>query len=281
MVSEWLLRQFAKLLIEGSSPSHAWSRKRQMAMSWHKDVAENFQLGFQDPASPIMEELINFHHYINTFLAFILVGVSYMLARILIRFSKTSKVISHKHLIHGTTLELIWTVTPALILLAIAFPSFKLLYLMDEVIDPAITIKAIGHQWYWSYEYSDYADQDGTSIAFDSYMVATSDLELGQFRLLEVDNRVIVPENTHIRVIVTSADVIHCWAIPSLGVKLDAMPGRLNQTGFLANRQGTFYGQCSEICGANHAFMPIVVESVSLPKYCAYIESLLQDARDE
>lgn len=247
---------------------------------WKHDVSENFQLGFQDPASPIMEELISFHHYINTYLAFILGGVSYMLARILVRYSKKSKVISHKHLVHGTTLELVWTTLPAVVLLAIAFPSFKLLYLMDEVIDPAITIKAIGHQWYWSYEYSDYADQDGTSINFDSYMVPTSDLELGQFRLLEVDNRVLVPENTHIRVIVTSADVIHSWAIPSLGIKLDALPGRLNQTGFLANRQGTFYGQCSEICGTNHAFMPIVVESVSLPKYCAYIESLLEEARE-
>jgi len=245
------------------------------------DVAENFQLGFQDPASPIMSELILFHHYVNTYLAFIITAVSYVLARLLMRYSKTTRVISHKHLIHGTTLELIWTITPAIILLAIAFPSFKLLYLMDEVIDPAITIKAIGHQWYRSYEYSDYADQDGTSINFDSYMIPTSDLEPGQFRLLEVDNRVIVPVNTHVRVILSSADVIHCWAIPSLGVKTDCMPGRLNQTSFLANRVGTFYGQCSEICGANHAFMPIVVEAVNLPAYCSYIESILSEAREE
>ncbi len=254
------------------SPSTIWIKQ---------DVAEDFQLGFQDPASPIMEQVIHFHHYIYIYLAFVVVSVSYVLASLLVRFSKSSKVISHKHLVHGTTLELIWTITPALILVAIAFPSFKLLYLMDEVIDPAITIKAIGHQWYWSYEYSDYADQDGTSINFDSYMIPTSDLEPGQFRLLEVDNRVVVPVNTHVRVIVTSADVIHSWAVPSLGIKTDALPGRLNQTGFLANRTGTFYGQCSEICGTNHAFMPIVVESVTLPKYCAYIESILSEARED
>ena len=151
---------------------------------------------------------------------------------------------------------------------------------MDEVVDPAITLKVIGHQWYWSYEYSDYADQDGSTINFDSYMIPTADLEVGQLRLLEVDEKVVVPANTHVRVIITSADVIHSWAVPSLGVKLDAVPGRLNQTGFLANRSGIFYGQCSEICGANHAFMPIVVEAVSLDEYCLYINEKLASARN-
>lgn len=152
---------------------------------------------------------------------------------------------------------------------------------MDEVIDPAITIKVVGHQWYWSYEYSDYATQDGTSINFDSYMVPEEDLELGDLRLLEVDNRVLVPYNTHVRAIVTAADVIHSWAIPSLGIKIDGIPGRLNQTSFIATREGTFYGQCSEICGANHAFMPIVVEAVDLPKYLNYIDNLLEEGREE
>jgi len=195
-------------------------------------------------------------------------------------YSKSKKLIGHKYLIHGTWIEIIWTITPAFILILIAYPSFKLIYLIDEVIDAGITVKVVGHQWYWSYEYSDYADQDGASIEFDSYMVPESDLEEGDLRLLEVDNQLVVPTNTHVRVIISSADVIHCWAIPSLGVKLDAMPGRLNQTGFLANREGTFYGQCSEICGANHAFMPIVVKAVNIDEYCNVIEELLEEARD-
>jgi cytochrome c oxidase subunit 2 len=244
------------------------------------DVAENYQLGFQDPASPVMEGIINFHNYVMIYIVFIMVGTFWMLSSILLEYRKSNRVISHKFLTHGTTIEIIWTITPAVILVLVAFPSFKLIYLMDEVVDPAITLKVVGHQWYWSYEYSDYVDQDGTSISFDSYMVPTNDLTKGQFRLLEVDERVVVPANTHVRVIITSADVIHSWAVPSLGVKLDAIPGRLNQTGFLATREGIFYGQCSEICGANHSFMPIVVEAVSLEDYCSYINTRLVDARN-
>ena len=172
-----------------------------------------------------------------------------------------------------TLIELIWTITPALILIAIAFPSFRLLYLLDEVISPTITIKVVGHQWYWSYEYSDYVNESGESIEFDSYMIPESDLELGQFRLLDVDNKVIVPVDTHSRLIITGADVIHSWAVPSLGMKIDAVPGRLNQTSILAERTGVFYGQCSEICGVWHGFMPIAVEAVSVQDYLAWINS--------
>ena len=172
-----------------------------------------------------------------------------------------------------TLIELIWTITPALVLIAIAFPSFRLLYLLDEVISPTITIKVVGHQWYWSYEYSDYVNESGESIEFDSYMLPESDLELGQFRLLDVDNKVIVPVDTHIRLIVTGADVIHSWAVPSLGIKIDAVPGRLNQTSILAERPGLFYGQCSEICGVWHGFMPIAVEAVSVQDYLTWIDS--------
>lgn len=232
------------------------------------DVAENGQIGFQDPASPVAEGIVNFHNYIFTYLTFIVVLVSWMLISILVNFSKAKRSISHKHMVHGTLLELIWTVTPAVILVFIAFPSFQLLYLMDEVIEPGVTLKVVGHQWYWSYEYSDYAP---AQISFDSYMIPDSDLKLGEFRLLEVDNRVVVPAETHIRVIVTAADVLHSWAIPSLGIKIDAIPGRLNQTSFIAGREGVFYGQCSEICGANHSFMPIVIEAVSIGEYCAYV----------
>lgn len=241
------------------------------------DVSRNYQLSFQEAGSPIMEEIVNFHNYVMIYISLILVLVTWAMARIIIEFGKGRRVISHKHMIHGTLIEIVWTITPAIILVAIAFPSFKLLYLIDEVIDPAITIKVIGHQWYWSYEYSDYATQEGKTIGFDSYMIPESDLEKGDFRLLEVDNRIIVPAKTQVRVIVTAADVIHSWAVPSLGVKIDALPGRLNQTTFLATRESVFYGQCSEICGANHAFMPIVVETVGIDKYCSYIDGLLKE----
>jgi cytochrome c oxidase subunit 2 len=148
----------------------------------------------------------------------------------------------YKYSNHGTLIELIWTISPALVLVAIAFPSFKLLYLMDDVLDPAMTVKAVGHQWYWSYEYSDFVNDDGESIEFDSYMIPGDDLEDGQLRQLEVDARVVVPVNTHIRFIVTGADVIHDFAVPALALKIDATPGRLNQSSVLIQREGVFYG---------------------------------------
>jgi cytochrome c oxidase subunit 2 len=163
-----------------------------------------------------------------------------------------------------------------LILITIAFPSFKLLYLIDEIVDPAITVKAIGHQWFWSYEYSDYTGPNSESLAFDSFMVTTEDLETGDLRLLEVDNKVVLPINTHVRVVVTAADVLHSWAAPSLGIKVDAVPGRLNATSFLIKRAGLYYGQCSELCGVNHGFMPIVIEAVSLEDYVNWVESQLE-----
>lgn len=239
-------------------------------MVW--DISENFALGFQDAGSPVMEEIIAFHHYVMVYITYIIAGVLWMLIRILIGFNYNVRVISHKHLVHGTLLETVWTITPAIILISIAFPSFKLLYLIDEVIDPTLTIKVIGHQWYWSYEYSDYVA--GKALAFDSYIIPESDLQTGDFRLLEVDNQLVVPAKSHIRVIVTAADVIHCWSIPSLGVKLDAIPGRLNQTSFLASRNGLFYGHCNEICGVNHAFMPIVIKAVDISDYCDHINNL-------
>jgi cytochrome c oxidase subunit 2 len=239
------------------------------------DVAENYALGFQDAGSIVMEEIINFHNFVMIYLVFIITAVMWILYQTLNRFNKSKRVISHKYIIHGSLIEIIWTLTPALILVTIAFPSFKLLYLIDEVIDPAITIKIIGHQWYWSYEYSDYYDQNGKTINYDSYMIKEEDLNVGDLRNLEVDNKLVVPVDTHVRVIITSADVIHCWSVPSLAIKLDAIPGRLNQTNLLAYREGVFYGHCNEICGVNHAFMPIVVESVNLNKYCSHIDSLL------
>ena len=240
------------------------------------DAPEPWQMGFQDPATPIMQGLIDLHHDVTFFMIFVATFVFWMISRTLYHFNARRNPLPEK-IIHGTAIEIAWTLTPSLILVLIAIPSFALLYSLDEVVDPAVTVKAIGHQWYWSYEYSDYTQSDDQSIAFDSYMIPDDDLELGQLRLLEVDNRVVLPVNTHIRVIITAADVIHGWAVPSLGVKCDAVPGRLNQIPLFIKREGVFYGQCSELCGANHAFMPIVVEAVSLEDYVSWISNKLEE----
>ena len=237
------------------------------------DAPQPWQLGFQDSATPGFTGLVTLHNTIGFYLIVISMAVLWALFSIIYYYNSNKNPIAHKYLTHGTVLELIWTITPALILIAIAFPSFRLLYLMDEVISPTLTIKVVGHQWYWSYEYSDFITENGDSIDFDSYMIPESDLELGQFRLLDVDNRLIIPVDCHIRLIVTGSDVLHSFAVPSLGLKLDCVPGRLNQVSFLAERSGTFYGQCSEICGVWHGFMPIVVEAVSSPDFLVWIDS--------
>lgn len=239
------------------------------------DAADPLQLGFQDAATPMMQGIIDLHHDIFFFLILILVFVLWILVRALWHFNYKKNPIPQR-IVHGTTIEILWTIFPSIILMFIAIPSFALLYSMDEVVvDPAMTIKAIGHQWYWTYEYSDYNSSDEQSLTFDSYMIPEDDLELGQLRLLEVDNRVVVPAKTHLRIIVTSADVLHSWAVPSLGVKCDAVPGRLNQISILVQREGVYYGQCSEICGTNHAFMPIVVEAVSSKDYGSWVSNQL------
>nr|WMV85460.1 cytochrome c oxidase subunit 2 [Dendrobium nobile] len=219
------------------------------------DAAEPWQLGSQDAATPMMQGIIDLHHDIFFFLILILVFVSRMLVRALWHFHEQTNPIPQR-IVHGTTIEILRTIFPSLILMFIAIPSFALLYSMDEVVvDPAITMKAIGHQWYRTYEYSDYNSSDEQSLTFDSYTIPEDDLELGQSRLLEVDNRVVVPAKTHLRMIVTPADVPHSWAVPSSGVKCDAVPGRSNQTSISVQREGVYYGQCSEIRGTNHAFM--------------------------
>jgi len=241
------------------------------------DAAKPWQIGFQDPATPIMEGIINFHNHIMFFLFIIVTFVSWLMFRCLCLFIETpnSKV---EKWTHSTILEIVWTVIPALILMAIAIPSFALLYSMDEIIDPAITLKVVGNQWYWKYEFSDYLSLDnGQTLNFDSYLIAEEDLLAGGLRLLEVDNRLVLPIKTHIRVLITSADVLHSWAIPSFGVKVDACPGRLNQTSIFIKREGVFYGQCSEICGVNHGFMPIVVEAVGLDNYISWIVNKLDN----
>jgi cytochrome c oxidase subunit 2 len=234
------------------------------------DYAHPWQISFQDPATPVMEGIIALHHDLMFVLSIIGVSVIWLLLR-------TTYLFYYKNnpspfiITHGTTIEIIWTITPSIILMVIAVPSFALLYSIDEVIDPAVTLKVIGHQWYWSYEYSDYSDINGNSINFDSYMINDDDLQQGQIRLLEVDNRVILPSNTHIRALVTATDVLHSWAIPSLGVKMDACPGRLNQVSIFIKREGVFFGQCSEICGIQHGFMPIVIQAVSIEDYIKWL----------
>nr|YP_009564281.1 cytochrome c oxidase subunit II [Glossaulax reiniana]QAX91765.1 cytochrome c oxidase subunit II [Glossaulax reiniana]QHE65842.1 cytochrome c oxidase subunit 2 [Neverita didyma]QID90369.1 cytochrome c oxidase subunit II [Glossaulax reiniana] len=218
------------------------------------------QLGFQDAASPLMEELIFFHDHAMMILVMIISLVGYAAVSLM-----TSK-FTCRSLVEGQEIETIWTIVPAIILVFLALPSLRLLYLLDEVGDCSLTLKSIGHQWYWSYEYSDFLD-----IEFDSYMIPTNELESGDFRLLEVDHRIVLPTQTDIRVLVTSADVIHSWTVPSLGVKADAIPGRLNQLSFYIKYPGVFYGQCSEICGANHSFMPIVVEAIPLENFMKWV----------
>lgn len=219
-------------------------------------------LGFQDSASPLIEQLIFFHDHIMLVLILIITFVGYMLSTVLFNSFINRYMLEHQ------TIEIIWTAIPAIILIFIALPSLRLLYLLDEVNSPTITLKTIGHQWYWRYEYSDFLH-----LEFDSYIVPSNELESAGFRLLDVDNRTVLPINTQIRVIIRAADVIHSWTVPALGVKADAIPGRLNQVRFLINRPGLFFGQCSEICGANHRFMPIVIERVSTDSFLNWISS--------
>jgi len=225
-------------------------------------MATWMQLGFQRRASPLIEQLTFFHDHALLILILITTLVGYFI--ISLRFNG----LINRFLLDGQAIEIIWTVLPALILIILALPSLRLLYLIDETTEPSLTIKTLGHQWYWSYEYSDFND-----ISFDSYIIPTNSLENNQFRLLEVDNRVILPYLTEIRLLVTASDVLHSWTVPSLGVKADAVPGRLNQLNLLFNRPGIFYGQCSEICGANHRFIPISVESIEVADFLSWVKT--------
>nr|YP_010688291.1 cytochrome c oxidase subunit II [Layahima zonata]WBR65680.1 cytochrome c oxidase subunit 2 [Layahima zonata] len=218
-------------------------------------------LSLQNSSSPLMEQLIFFHDHTLLILTMITILVGYLLSTLF--FNK----LINRFLLEGQTIEVVWTILPAITLIFIALPSLRLLYLLDEVDNPSITLKAIGHQWYWSYEYSDFL-----AVEFDSYMTPTNELPENGFRLLDVDNRTTLPMNTQVRVLVTAADVLHSWTVPALGVKIDATPGRLNQTNFYINRPGLFFGQCSEICGANHSFMPIVIESIPMKSFINWIK---------
>nr|BAB91352.1 cytochrome oxidase subunit II [Aquatica lateralis] len=218
-------------------------------------MATWMNLSSQDSISPLMEQLTFFHDHTMMILVMITLIVLYIILSVLM-----NKYVN-RLLLEGQMIELIWTIAPAVTLIFIALPSLQLLYLLDEINMPLVTVKSMGHQWFWSYELSDFKKSE-----FDSYMIPSNEQNLYSFRLLEVDNRLVLPVNTQIRMMISSSDVIHSWTIPSSSLKIDATPGRLNQTTFFMNRIGVFFGQCSEICGTNHSFMPIVVESI-LPKY--------------
>ena len=226
----------------------------------------DWQLGFQKSASKTMSDIVWFHDYmLLPIITAITVFVLFLLAYACVRFRASKNPVASTTS-HNTTIEVIWTLVPCLILIVMAVPSFKVLYSQDEIPKADVTIKAIGYQWYWGYEYPD------ENIVFDSYMIEDKDLKEGQPRLLAVDNEVVVPVNKVVKVMITANDVLHAWALPSFGVKRDAVPGRINETWFKADRTGTFYGQCSELCGIKHAFMPITVNVVSEEDYNNWLE---------
>nr|ADK54956.1 cytochrome oxidase subunit II [Lactista gibbosus] len=221
-------------------------------------------LSLQDSASPLMEQLSFFHDHTMIVLLLITTIVGYSLSYML------TMNYTNRNMLHGHLIETIWTALPAITLIFIALPSLRLLYLLDDSSNAMITIKTIGRQWYWSYEYSDFIN-----VEFDTYMKPEKELSQEEFRLLEVDNRTILPMNTEVRVLTSASDVLHSWAVPALGIKIDATPGRLNQGTFLINRPGLFFGQCSEICGANHSFMPIVIESTSVKLFIKWLSNMM------
>nr|AAY56000.1 cytochrome c oxidase subunit II [Hyadaphis tataricae] len=222
-------------------------------MTWMK-------LSFQNSNSPLMEQLIFFHDHTIFIIIMIMTTISYMML-----FIMKNKFINIK-ISENQMIEFIWTTTPPIILIFIAMPSLHLLYLMDEIKCPIMTIKIFGHQWFWSYEYSDFSN-----IEFESYMINNMNKE--NFRLIEVDNKTIIPFKFNIRLLISSDDVIHSWTIPSLAIKIDAIPGRMNQINLFMNRPGMYFGQCSEICGINHSFMPIQIESINLNKFIYWIKN--------
>ncbi|MBJ26143.1 MAG: cytochrome c oxidase subunit II [Alphaproteobacteria bacterium] len=232
-------------------------------------VPEDWQLGFQEAATPVMERIVSFNDILFWMCVIISLFVFVLLGILIFKFNRKANPTPTKRS-HNTVLEILWTVIPVVILVAIAVPSLRLLYYQDRAVDAEMTIKATGYQWYWSYEYPDIdAEFEITAV-----MIPEEELQEGQYRLLETDERVIVPVDTTIRMLVTAdiEDVIHAWSVPAFGVKIDAIPGRVNETWFRATKEGVFYGQCSELCGAYHAFMPIAVEVVSKKEYAEWAE---------
>jgi cytochrome c oxidase subunit 2 len=235
-------------------------------------LAKPWQLGFQDPATPVMEKLYTMHDFLLILITAISIFVLIVLIYICVRFNKKRNPVPSKTA-HNTRLEIIWTVIPIFILIAIAIPSLRLHYFMENVVEPEMTLKVTGYQWYWHYDYPDNGD-----FGFDSVLVKDKDLKADDHRLLAVDNHVVVPVDTTIHVEMTGADVIHAWAVPAFGVKRDAVPGRLNESWFKAEKIGRYYGQCSELCGVGHGFMPIVVDVVSKDEFKDWVKTHHKEA---
>lgn len=234
-------------------------------------VPELWQMGLQTPASPVMTDIKEFHDLLLVIIIFIALFVMVLLLYVMVRFNARRNPVPTKTT-HNTVIEVFWTAVPVMILVVIAIPSFRLLYFMDHTVEPDMTLKAIGHQWYWSYEYSDHGN-----FTFDAYMVADEDLEDPSKRLMETDNRVVLPVGKKVRLLFTSDDVLHSWGVPALGVKLDAVPGRLNETWVQVDRPGVYYGFCSELCGVNHSYMPIAVEAVSEAEFETWVAKAQQE----
>ena len=237
---------------------------------------KEWQLGFQNPASDSMRDIVSFH---NNLLLPIIIAISvfvlFLMLYACVRFRASANPNPSKRT-HNVTVEILWTLIPCLILIVMAVPSFKILYKQDTIPKADLTIKAVGYQWYWGYEYPD------ENIIFDSYMIEEKDLRADQPRLLAVDNEVVVPVNKVVKVLITANDVLHAWALPAFGVKRDAVPGRINETWFKAEKEGTYYGQCSELCGIKHAFMPITVKVVSEEDYKEWLsEARVKFAKEE
>ena len=237
---------------------------------------KEWQLGFQNPASGGMRDIVNFHDkLLLPIIIAITVFVLFLMLYACVRFRASANPNPSKRT-HNVTVEILWTLIPCLILIVMAVPSFKILYKQDTIPKADLTIKAVGYQWYWGYEYPD------ENIIFDSYMIEEKDLKADQPRLLAVDNEVVVPVNKVVKVLITANDVLHAWALPSFGVKRDAVPGRINETWFKAEKEGTYYGQCSELCGIKHAFMPITVKVVSEEDYQEWLsEARVKFAKEE
>ena len=256
------MRHLAKLGALGAAVAGAFgaagSALAQQPTDWEVD--------FQTALSPSMERIVDFNLMVTIIIVIITAFVFGLMAWIVIRYNKKRNPVPSKTT-HNTLLEVVWTVVPVIILLIIAVPSFRLLYYTDRVEEADMTLKAIGHQWYWSYEYPDHGD-----FTFDALMLEDDELEEGQPRLLATDEAVVLPVGAKIRLLTTADDVIHSWAIPAFGVKMDSVPGRVNETWFQINREGMYYGQCSELCGTLHGFMPIMIEAVSQEEFDAWVE---------
>lgn len=237
------------------------------ALTAGADFPRPWQLGFQEAVTPVMERIIYLHNNMMIVLTLIVIFVLSLLAYVCLRFNKKANPVPATFS-HNVTIEVIWTAIPVLIIALIAIPTFKGLYFAENTPKAELTVKVVGYQWYWNYSYPEHDD-----ITFDSYIIPDDEIKPGQHRLLEVDNRIVIPENTVVKFLVTAGDVIHSFAVPAFGIKTDAVPGRTNETWVKVTKPGVYYGQCSELCGVNHGFMPIAVEVVSKEEFKQWLAS--------